>query len=266
MHYLGICAIIKDEDPFLDEWMAYYLHLGVTAFYLYDNGSRIPLMHSLKKFRPLLGVENLRIHAAPGEKVQMAAYEHCAQTYAAECRWIAFVDMDEFIVPKQHDSIPAMLENFTAHAGLALHWRMFGTNGHAVPPVGLQIENYTRVTGPDDPYNLHIKSIVKPGTVKFFPSPHACGLKNKNDVIVTERGEKVTSGLVNSPSWEVGQINHYYYRSKKDYYAKLRKPRADNNELRSIPGGKVAAPRGGEEDLSALRFADGVKAILARLA
>ena len=42
MQYLGLCAIIKDEDLFLDEWIAYHMHLGVTAFYLYDNASRVP--------------------------------------------------------------------------------------------------------------------------------------------------------------------------------------------------------------------------------
>ena len=266
MRYLGICAIIKNEDPYMDEWMAYYLALGVEVFYLYDNGSNVPLVSRLRKFRQILGQDRLIIHDAPGEKVQMAAYEHCAETYADVCRWIAFMDADEFVVPKKHDSIPAMLEQFETYAGLALHWRVFGSNGHIIPPTGLQLENYTLAMPADDPANVHIKSIVKADRVKFFPSPHACGLKNPHDIIVTERGERITSGVADSPSWDIGQINHYYYRSKKEYYAKLRIPRADTSEMRPVFGGRVTVPLGVEEDRSALRFTDSVKSVLDKVA
>jgi hypothetical protein len=61
MFYLGICTIIKDEDHFLDEWMVYYTALGVEAFYLYDNGSKIPLKKSLTRYLARHSADSLHI-------------------------------------------------------------------------------------------------------------------------------------------------------------------------------------------------------------
>jgi hypothetical protein len=39
-HYLSICAIFKDEAPYLQEWIEFHRLLGVEKFYLYNNNSR----------------------------------------------------------------------------------------------------------------------------------------------------------------------------------------------------------------------------------
>src|SRR5262245_21968687 len=39
-HALAVCAIFKDEAKFLDEWIRFHARVGVTRFYLYDNGTR----------------------------------------------------------------------------------------------------------------------------------------------------------------------------------------------------------------------------------
>jgi len=216
MHYLGLCAIIKDEAPFLEEWMAYYTHLGVEAFYLYDNGSKIPVNETLRLFERFHTPEKLFIHRVPGEKIQMAAYNLCCATYASRCRWIAFVDVDEFIVPKKHDSIPAMLEEFEPYAGLALNWQVFGSSGHLSRPEGLQIENYTRALDPGALIHRHVKCIVRPGKVDMFFGPHICELNSPEDVIVTENHEPLFGPITEALNREKGQVNHYYFRSIKD--------------------------------------------------
>jgi hypothetical protein len=35
--YLSICAIFKDEAPYLAEWIEFHRHVGVERFLLYDN-------------------------------------------------------------------------------------------------------------------------------------------------------------------------------------------------------------------------------------
>ena len=261
MYTLGICAILKDEDLFIQEWMAWYTLLGVEAFYLYDNGSKKPLHETLANYRSRHSPESLRIHEAPGQKIQMITYGHCLAAYANKCRWIAFVDLDEFIVPQQHDSIPAMMEGFENTSGLALNWKLFGTGGHATRPPGLQIENFTLATPPDDPMHLHVKSIVDPRAGTYFNDPHICQLREGAPPIVTENRIPITKPFIAPPSWNLGQVNHYYYRSKKDYYLKLRKPRADNNEMRTLHE-KPHIPDGEVPDTPALRFAPGVRRIM----
>ena len=41
-YFLSLTAIIKDED-YLEEFIIYYMILGVEHFFLYDNESTIPL-------------------------------------------------------------------------------------------------------------------------------------------------------------------------------------------------------------------------------
>ena len=36
---IAICAIFKDEAPYLLEWLAFHKMIGVDLFFLYDNGS-----------------------------------------------------------------------------------------------------------------------------------------------------------------------------------------------------------------------------------
>lgn len=261
MHYLGICAIIKDEDLFLDEWIAYYMHLGVDAFYLYDNASRIPLRQSLRKFGGLRTKSAMAVYDAPGRAMQMVTYNHCLRTNADQCRWIAFLDADEFAVPRHHESLPPMLEEFETHAGLALNWKAFGSNGHKLRPAGLQIENYTRALHDAHSQHTHVKSIVDPRRAHVFFNPHMCTVQNDGDHIVREDHTPITEGRSQSAFWEKGQINHYLYRSKQDFYAKLQKARADIFTGRNVPE-RFAVPEGDVADTSAARFAPGVRKIL----
>lgn len=38
-HYLGVCAIAKNEGPYFKEWIDWHLSKGVDRFYIYDNES-----------------------------------------------------------------------------------------------------------------------------------------------------------------------------------------------------------------------------------
>ena len=47
MHYASLCAIIKDEDRDIHEWLAYHFATGFEHVLIYDNNSRIPLRTTL---------------------------------------------------------------------------------------------------------------------------------------------------------------------------------------------------------------------------
>ena len=49
-YYVIICAILKDETPYLIEWVEHHLKIGVEHFVLYDNNSIIPARHTPAKF------------------------------------------------------------------------------------------------------------------------------------------------------------------------------------------------------------------------
>ena len=75
---------------------------------------------------------------------QVLAYAHAASNFGGAFRWMAFIDADEFLVPKQAASIPEALAHLGEARNLSLPWHMFGRSGHAEPPEGGVLRNYLR--------------------------------------------------------------------------------------------------------------------------
>ncbi len=49
-YHIIICAILKDETPYLVEWVEHHLGIGVEHFVLYDNNSVIPTKQTLEAY------------------------------------------------------------------------------------------------------------------------------------------------------------------------------------------------------------------------
>src|SRR6185437_4283619 len=96
---ISICAIALDEESYLDEWIDYHHKLGFNHIYLYDNSPD----HKLKD---LNGTQVQVIHY-PGSVKQMAAFNDCLKNAQKKdtSEWIAFLDIDEFIILKKHAHI-----------------------------------------------------------------------------------------------------------------------------------------------------------------
>jgi hypothetical protein len=86
-YYLGLCAIAKDETPFLREWVAYHHYVGFEKIYIYDNESRIPVRDSIADFYDRQICDSYTI---PGRAMQLVAYNHCLKNHGHEFEWLAF--------------------------------------------------------------------------------------------------------------------------------------------------------------------------------
>ena len=141
-------AILKDEDAFVEEWVAYHRILGVDHFYLYDNDPRQPLSEILARHGDYVTVRPWLIGhddpSYPGRTKQIKAYTHCLENGAGRYDWVAFIDCDEFIALEEHRDLKAFLAEFEGHDSIALNWHVFGHNGYYDDPPGLVIECLTR--------------------------------------------------------------------------------------------------------------------------
>ena len=256
MKYLGLCAIVKDEDPFLEEWICHHALLGVESFIIYDNGSAYPVRERLRSFMngSFLTVVDIR-----GKAQQMNAYNHCLRTFGRDFRWIGFLDLDEYAVPKCTNDLRVLLQDYEDAAALGLNWQCFGTNGHKARPKGTQLENYVLALNKEH-WRQHIKSFVWPKGVAGMWSPHFA-IPFQGGRTVNERHETVV-GAFSLSSAQFGQINHYYYRSWQDYHEKMLRGLPDGG-TRKIPE-KINPPRGDVPDTSALRFVPALSAMLQR--
>ncbi len=106
---LGVAVIIRDEAPYLPEWLAYHHALGVQHFFIYDNGSTDEL-HEVIEPWVNHGLVTLVHWPLPGGQID--AYSHALRFYGPSLGWLAFFDVDEFIVPLVDDDILTLLERF----------------------------------------------------------------------------------------------------------------------------------------------------------
>jgi tetratricopeptide (TPR) repeat protein len=258
-YYTSICAIAKDEDHALREWVIYHLMTGFEAVYIYDNNSKNPVRTLLAD---LVAEQLVHVIDWPvDEAQQLSAYAHYIANYKGVSRWTAFIDVDEFIVPKQTSDMRDILAAYEDHAGLAVSWMMFGSNGHVSRPSGLCIEAYANRLEASQ----HVKTIAQCGYLAKPLSPHHFEYLGDQFCVNTERVP--VSGAFSYYTDDVCQINHYYYKSQQDFCAKTERGFA--TKLKSRDGYDLAeflrqAHRAGEPDLSISRYAASLKRFMCR--
>ena len=72
-YYLSLCCIIKNERN-LEEFIIYYILLGVEHIYIYDNESNFPIKDRLNSF---FYKKYCTIINYPGKYKQIDAYNDC---------------------------------------------------------------------------------------------------------------------------------------------------------------------------------------------
>lgn len=191
-HLLSIVAIMKNEAPYLQEWIEYHRIIGVEKFYLYDNESNDNTYEILK---PYINRGIVEYISFPGDKQQIPAYTHFINHYKQETHWVAVIDLDEFIVVK-HGTIQKILNHYNNAAQIIVPWVFFGSNGHIKKPNGLVIENYT-------------KRQKKPRLYKSIINPQLAIKMQCHDHIV--------AGKTVFPKMDKIMINHYYCKSLQEF-------------------------------------------------
>jgi hypothetical protein len=229
-YYLAICCIIKDENEYLEEWISYHLKTGVQHFYIYDNESSTPINDTLSELNLLKYATVTRID---GKAKQVEAYAHCLSNFGPECAWIAFIDIDEFIVAKSTGgNLAAFLKGYETFGGLGINWLIFGSNGHAKKTGRPQLESFTMRTSEHHRLNTHTKSIVQPRFVKSAFNAHFFHYI-RNKFCVNENFTPI-SGAFSKVSVNKIQLNHYFCRSVEEFSAKQKRGRGDTGEERTM--------------------------------
>lgn len=272
MHYISLCAIVKDEHPNnLQEFIAHHLGIGIEHCYIYDNGSSIPISNILKNY---IDAGLVSVIYFPEKGVQMQAYSGCLNAFGKDNEFIAFIDMDELIIPKSHDNMQDFLRQYNSllHLGsFAINWKIFGSeiNGELAitKPNQLMSEIYIKSSNNEFEENKHIKSIVRPKNTKFFNlDPHHATLHN-GYFNYNEKMQNIRGPFAQPCSTETIQINHYFTRSKEEWEKKVLKGRADVSDS-NIPGREIHEWESFNnncnmiEDCSALRFVNKTKEIM----
>ena len=229
---VAIALIVRNEARHIGEWARFHHAAGVRHFLVYDNGCADATLPILRETLPagaltVVPWNQVFSDARMGREIhnQVLAYAHAASNFGGAFRWMAFIDADEFLIPKQAATLPEALAHLGAARNLSLPWHMFGRGGHATPPEGGMMRNFTRRAA--DPMSDRrgvraFKCLVDPChlTALRVHSMETDG----SDATCNDRGEVARGAERDKPGFysaEHVQLNHYYARSEQELAEKI---------------------------------------------
>ena len=238
-----ICAIVKNEQRFIREWVLHYLNIGFDKLYIYeDYGSRShrsqleDLIAENKVELTSLSLTNF-IPPYKGTRVQRKLYEKfliMCKRGQIKADWVGFFDVDEFLMFEDGWNLDCLEKDFEDKAGIRLAWKMYGANGHIKRPRGNVVDNYTThlpLGTSVDGRRWSIKSFVN---VKNCPG--MVDIHLFRDCLNTDYSNN--DKLVFKKAW----LNHYFTKSWEDYLDRIFARGNMQNNYRCLDGFFVCNP------------------------
>lgn len=229
-YYLTVCAIAKNEAPYFEEWIEWHRKQGVEKFFIYDNESTDNIREVLQ---PYIDSGLVEYRYWSGKKQQLAVYDDCFDRHRRETRWMAVIDLDEFIVPLKDKSIPDFLHRMEAFSSVEINWLCYGSGGARKREQGGVMERFHRHSVSDHRLNTHVKSIADPRRVCSMIGAHeAARLSGRS---ADSHGVPLTKGFRDrKPQHDVIRINHYAVKSYEEFLGKRARGRVRTTTLRDM--------------------------------
>lgn len=185
IHDLAAVALIGNgAHRYLKEWLDYHLAAGVEHFFLYDNTETEDNREVLK---PYIEEQQVDCFQVPGEKAEVPIYNDAVRRFRFICRYMAFINLDEFIFPKTGQSITEVvdevLSNDSRATALVINRQVFGSNHRRTADYDRGVlDRFTR-RAPSDWFeppadetppagNIFVKTIANPRYIRFIINPH----------------------------------------------------------------------------------------------
>ena len=220
---ITLVTLAHKDDPYIQEWVDYHLKLGFDDIHIFQNNWR---------WETQFDNDNVHLHEYDGQSyksdepiwvrnVQAKCFTEFARKYYEKYEWVAFFDVDEFLVLKKTNNIKDFIIDYEAHDCIIINWAMFGDNG---------IKTF------DESYTSQLKRFTK-RQEKLHPQfKSICKLSpNIEHQIHWTNGEWVDTKFIrgNNPfnhnaSDEIAQLNHYYLRTYPEFLIKRERGGVDD--------------------------------------
>ena len=222
----AVIAVAKLENNYIREWTEWYKNLGFTNVIIYDNNDygderivdaiRDHFDSGFAIIKPLHNVKD----------AQYRAYESGYKEFGQEYDWIAFFDIDEFLVINErfHNNIEEFLSMgcFIGRDIIRVTWRHYGDNGllRVVDGDYSVMKRFTKLSKTQHNWT---KAIVKGG----IPDFELCGTSDGIPHIVKAKGIKNAvdangipvdnKTIRNGCGYENAALNHYSTKTIEEF-------------------------------------------------
>lgn len=218
-----ICLLIKDENEYINEWLQWHIGIGFEHFYIYDNGSKIPIKKSV--FEQYSQFCTLIDFSSGYSCLQPDCYNHALQKYGSTTKWMAFIDTDEFIRTIDGRDINSFLRDYEQFDGLYVKWIMYNASGQWHKNNRPQRERFTHISDYDK-WKPCGKSIIQPSKVKAMGTHFPSGIIGQYKIVDSCKKLMRTGMEQFSPEDKI-VIDHYFTRSFEEWQEKAKRGSCD---------------------------------------
>jgi Glycosyl transferase family 2 len=242
MQFAVVCSV-KNEGPFLVEWVSWYRMLGFTRIIVVSNdcSDRSPAL--LDALAAAGWLTHLRCEVPPGRRIEATKLAYARKhALVFKSDWVFVCDVDEFLIVNVGRN---QVQDLVAYPdqpflGMAINWRVFGDSGHKRWEDGLTHRQFTHAAQIGHGTSRWFKSLfTKPRCFMRLDSQGPRGLNMKRAglpwgapgmVWINSDGTPIPEWrpdagalrmlLPDQASVNVAQLNHYMVRSQESYSLK----------------------------------------------
>ncbi|PWK60918.1 glycosyltransferase family 2 protein [Roseicyclus mahoneyensis] len=241
-----VVTSLKDEGPYILEWVAYHKAIGFSDVVIFENDSSDHSDGILTRLQDLGWIEYHKNVGFSGSPQRAALKKTLALDSYKNSDWVLCADCDEFVVPKREKNIVDFLNERRHAQGIAINWLNFGSAGIEKWSPEMTIERFKMCSDNTFLENMMTKSFHRPS--KIFPSfgLHRPRSSHPIDDFVFVDGTMVDARIQlgempddNSKTTvrnTICSMNHYSVRSIEEYRRK--EVRGDGVHDTRIYGGK----------------------------
>jgi hypothetical protein len=241
-HRFSICACARWETPYIVEWLNYYRSIGFDHVYLYCNDDDpTSLYETTLAFQdscdPFLTFRHF-----PYQGQQDFMYRHFLQNDRMDSEWIAFLDIDEFLILRAVDNIHRFMARFEReYDSLYFNWCFYGNSSFAIRPPGSVLLQYPKRHSSLHPFTKTLTrtsaidlSVLESQRMHFWhrwDAPASCGMRCVNVLeesmvdyytdFPTHAAAFLNSNCRHRRIINVAFIAHFAFKSKEDFLRRV---------------------------------------------
>ncbi len=294
-----LVSAVKNEAPFLLEWVAYHKAIGFDEIVICSNPSNDGTEEVLAALAEAGEIRHLRATVPPGASPQYLATQAFEREVGfRDGDWYMWLDADEFLNVHVGDrTVTALADAMGGRQVALINWRIFGSSGRKTFPGRFVSDAFTGAAEAKFKFNCGLKSFFRCGPALHGFARHGIhrplvvqnsGLGPEDVLVGTGKtlapdhkihrrwlaGDDFVRTSSVSPfecGWALAQINHYMVRTEDHFALKalrgrgyMPRQRVETN-TRHTPTFFAEHDRNEAEDRSILHWEQAVTEGIARL-
>ena len=175
-----MCAIARTENQYINEWCHYYLDMGFSKIYLYDNNNdEDDFVGDFIDENIRDKIEIINVHNQANPAAQGIWYAEFYAKHGNEFDWVALFDIDEFLdlAGECNNNINEFLaqDKFKNFQQIMFRWRLFGDDGCVDRDRSIPVHKFfKRINDDREPANRMLGKTIIRGKLGLTNSKIQC--------------------------------------------------------------------------------------------